>query len=319
MPTTSKPTADATTRFEYQVVKLADHLSAGVLTGCKLITPATAASAHLPPAKEWVKPLTQLVTDPDSLPACATLKHSKTTQVFRTRLAFASGPIDVICKRTQTKDPFGRLVGRFVRSRAHKNRDRALQLLRAGIDTALPLALIERTIAPQAAWLITEAIPDAVDLDQVVLMCLPRISQQRARAVKKALIAVLVEFFHRMESHDLHHRDLKASNFLITNWDSASGEPRIWIVDLDGLSSRRRYSGRARRQPLMRLAASLLSYSSVTRTDYARFLKSYFSQTGATHNEWKRRFHELQQRATTYVRRARQRKRNKLDGYTGDD
>jgi len=319
MPTTSKPTADATTRFEYQVVKLADHLSAGVLTGCKLITPATAASARLPPAKEWVKPLTQLVTDPDSLPACATLKHSKTTQVFRTRLAFARGPIDVICKRTQTKDPFGRLVGRFVRSRAHKNRDRALQLLRAGIDTALPLALIERTIAPQAAWLITEAIPDAVDLDQVVLMCLPRIPPQRARAVKKALIAVLVEFLHRMESYHLHHRDLKASNFLITNWDSASGEPRIWIVDLDGLSSRRRYSGRARRQPLMRLAASLLSYSSITRTDYARFLKSYLSQTGAPHNEWKRRFHELQQRATTYVRRARRRKRNKLDGYTGDD
>lgn len=333
-PTTTKSTADTTTRFDYEIIKLPNHFFASVLTGCRLVTPATVASTRLPAAQEWLKPLTQLVTNPDALPTREMLKHSKTAQVFRTCLTFAHGPIDVICKRTQNKGLSQRLVNRFFHSRGRANLNRAVQLLRAGINTALPLALVERTVAPQAAWLITEAIPDAVDLDQVTLMLLPQLSRQRAGAVKKALIAALVEFLHRMESCGLHHRDLKASNFLITNWDSTCGtdfpttcgtgsptgqsEPRIWIVDLDGLSSHRPLSGRARRQPLMRLAASLLSYPTVTRTDYARFLKDYLSQTGTPQDQWKRRFRELRQRASTYVHRARRRKRHKLDGYTGD-
>jgi tRNA A-37 threonylcarbamoyl transferase component Bud32 len=210
------------------------------------------------------------------------------------------------------------VIVRVRRTRERRNFDRALALFQAGVNTALPLALLEQRGPQRGAWLITQFLPDAVDLDQVVLLLLPQLPLDRARAVRNKLITSLVEMLHRLETHNLHHRDLKASNFLVTNWDAASGEPRIWIVDLDGLSLHRPLIARKRWQPLMRLAASLLGYHTISRTDYTRFLKVYLTRMDAPHAEWKTRFRELQRRAAAYVRRAQRRKRHKLDGYEAD-
>jgi hypothetical protein len=169
------------------------------------------------------------------------------------------------------------------------------------------------------AWLVTEAIPEAVDLDQLALIHLPGLTPQAAGAVKGRLIPVLIELLHRLETHRLHHRDLKGSNLLITGWDSPEDKPRIWIVDLDGLGARMPLSRRARWQPLVRLTASLLGYASITRTDYARFLKAYLERAGISVDRWKQGFRMIQARAEDYARRAKGRKRHKLDGYTGEE
>lgn len=317
-PATTADEHNAKARFDYEVIGLPARFVAEVLTGCRLTTLTTAASTRLPTAQEWARALAQLVTDPDGPADRETLKYSKTTQVFRVPMTFPQGLIHVICKRTVSKGWSRRVASRFVRSREHRTRDRAVHLLRVGIDTAMPLAVIERTVAPRTAWLVTEAIPEAIDLDELASMRLPQLSRRRARSVKNALTAALVDFLGCMETHHIHHRDLKASNVLITDWDSAPAKPRVWIVDLDGVGLRHPLGRRRRWQPLMRLAASLLDYPMITRTDYVRFLKAYLSRTGTSQDAWKRRFRELQDRATTYVRRARRRKRHKLDGYTGD-
>jgi hypothetical protein len=265
-----------------------------------------------------VKPLEQLITNSDGLPDRQTLKYSKTTQVFRTRLSFSSGPLDVICKLTKAKNPFRRLAGGIALTRERRNVGRAVRLLRAGIDTALPLALLERRGGPSEAWLVTEAIPEAVDLDQLALIHLPGLTPRAAGAVKGRLMPVIIDLLGRLETHRLHHRDLKASNLLITGWDSPEGKPRVWIVDLDGLGARMPFSRRARWQPLVRLTASLLGHTSITRTDYARFLKAYLRRTGIPADRWKQRFRTIQAKSKDYVRRARGRKRDKLDGYAGD-
>ncbi len=74
----------------------------------------------------------------------------------------------------------------------------------------------------------------------------------------------------------------------------------------------------AARQSVVRLAASLLTYTTVTRSDYCRFLRAYLARTGWPPDAWKEHYHRLSQQANHYVRRARRRKANKLDGYTGD-
>ncbi len=72
------------------------------------------------------------------------------------------------------------------------------------------------------------------------------------------------------------------------------------------------------RQSVVRLAASLLTYTTVTRSDYCRFLRAYLVRTGWPPDAWKEHYRRLSQQANDYVRRARRRKANKLDGYAGD-
>ena len=187
---TSQTTEQPATRLVYKTVELPHRFAAEVLERCALSTPPTVVSDHPPAVEEWVTPLTQLVTHPDSLPDRETLKHSRTTQVFRARLPLGGGPIEVICKQTRGKGPLSRLADRLTGSRERENMRRACALLRAGISTALPLALVERTSAPREAWLVTEAIPKAVDLDQVILVQLPQLPRRAAYEAKKALIDI---------------------------------------------------------------------------------------------------------------------------------
>ncbi len=203
-------------------------------------------------------------------------------------------------------------------TRERANYDRGLMLLRAGIATALPLALLESPGLVREAWLVTAYVSDVVDLDQLALTLLPRLGADRVRAVKAAVVAAVVELFERMERHGLRHRDLKASNILLTNWDGPAEDMRVWIMDLEGLRPRRLWDSNRRWQPLIRLGASLLGYASVTRGDYARFVGAYLSRIGFPQDSWRHRYRTLSKRATDYARRSRRRKSHKLDGYTGD-
>jgi hypothetical protein len=68
---------------------------------------------------------------------------------------------------------------------------------------------------------------------------------------------------------------------------------------------------------LVRLAASLLDYISLTRSDYCRFLQTYLARAGLPRETWKEHYRSLAAQATDYVGRAQKRKTHKLDGYTG--
>ena len=177
---------------------------------------------------------------------------------------------------------------------------------------------MKRRSPHREAWFIAQFVPDLVDLDQVVLRLLPQLGRGRERTVKAAIVAAIVGLLERMERGKLVHRDLKASNILLENFDGVGGPPTVWLVDLEGLHRRRVISASRRWHPIMRLAASLLAYTSVTRTDYCRFLRAYLTRRDKPEATWKRHFRQLAAQADDYVRRARRRKTHKLDGYTGD-
>ena len=283
---------------------------------------------ELPGVKPWQAWLTQLTGDPSSLPDYTVLKYSPGSGVFRARLACADKSIHVIAKRSGALTSFQRLMGVWRTARARRDFEQAFTLIRAEIDTALPLAWIERRRPKRESWLVTQFVPDLVDLDQVALTLLARLETKRARAVKDGITTALVELLDRFDRHRLHHRDLKASNILLQAWDGTVGPVRAWVVDLDGLQRPRIRATSRRWKRLTRLAASLLGYTTVTRTDYFRFLQAYVdrrasrsdasNRPGPTRNHCRALFRKLASRSARYVRRARRRKAHKLDGYTGD-
>ncbi len=313
--------ATARRRVAYERLDLPDGWSGEVVANLDFPSTLFAAASRLPEVAEWVEPLRILTTEPEQLPGCEFLKHAKTTQVLRATLAFSDSSLNVICKKTSPGGAARRIATSVVGSRARRNRARAISLLHAGVGTALPLAIVERRGTAACEWLISEEIPGTVDLDQVALSLLPKLSPKASHAAKTAMIPPLVDVFKRLAAHGLTHRDLKASNFLITNWDGAGGEPAVWIVDLDGLRRARPLIGDAAKHTmkgLTRLTASLLGYRSITRSDYRRFLTRFLDDANTAPSDWKDRFRAIATEARAYARSSLARKGHKLDGYVGE-
>jgi serine/threonine protein kinase len=135
--------------------------------------------------------------------------------------------------------------------------------------------------------------------------------------LKTRVIACVSNLLARLRDAGLHHRDLKASNILLSGINAADAECRPVILDLDGLRLWTLRQTAAERFRLTRLAASLLQYKSITCADYARFLRSYLRASQRTDNGWRWWFREISRRASNYNRKAQGRKPDKLDGYTG--
>ena len=303
---------------DLRTVRLANGWSASVVTGVSGAISGTAATLDLPGTEEWRSLLEGLIDDPTSLREYQVLKYSDKGKVFRARLTWSGGALDVVCKQSPARGWRRRLFAAWRPSAERVNFNRGLALLRAGIAAALPLALLERRAGlRRRAWLVTQFVPHAVDLDQVALALLPRLDPRRQRAVKDAIIAALVDVIDRLLRRGIGHRDLKASNIVLTHWDSRPEPVRAWLVDLEGLRLRGRRGVRRAHQPLIRLAASLLDYSTVTRTDFCRFVHAYLARSGRRREEWKQCYGKLADQAIAYQRGAQRRSTGKLDGYGG--
>ena len=303
---------------EVETLRLARGWSALVVTRVDGFTLGAASARGLPAVEDWRHVLETLTDNPAATPGYAVLKYSEGGEVFRGRIAWGGGSLDVVGKRFTMRSFGRRLLAAGQPSKGRVDFDRGLDLLHAGIATALPLAIVERGTPHREVWLITEFVPDAVDLAQVALVLLPRLESDRRRRVKNAITEAIVDLVDRMARHGFGHRDLKASNILLTHWDSRDAPVRPWLVDLEGLRPRRPWSAWRHRRPLVRLAASLLEHPAVTRTDYCRFLHGYLARAGVVREEWKPRYRVLADEAARYVRRAQRRKTGKLDGYGGD-
>lgn len=262
-----------------------------------------------PSAQTWREWLGMLVSRGTAMHGCKILKTSDSVHVIQTHLP-GDGPspgLAVVGKQSCSHS----LLDTLRPSPARRNFDRGLRLRAAGIATALPLAYLECR-SPRGSWLITEYLDRVVDLDSFVLTILTRSDSSLTHARRSDFVKSIAALFRGLELAGLYHRDMKASNILLT-LDSKGGAPRACIVDLDGLSPRRPW--RSRWRPLTRLAASLFQYRMVNATDYARFLKSYLTAGGEDVSQWKTNFQRLRKEAARYSQAAQKRKRNKLDGY----
>lgn len=297
-------------------IRLDGGWSGHVLTGVTTLPGSGNEPVGLPNVDDWSRTLSNLVSETATDNDRDVLKHSGNTRVFRSRISLGDRTIDVIAKQRRVRGTLPRLASMFRPSRERRNWERGLLLCRIGVPTALPLAILERSRPQRESWLITCAIPDVVDLQQLALMHLSPKNSSRAYRIKSILTDLIADLFARLDRNGLHHRDLKGSNILITGGEGPVEQLGIWLVDLDGLH-RSRQSRRRRWQPAVRLAVSLQPYSSITRTDAVRFLRRYLARLQLPADSWKQRWLSLSARVQHYAAQSRKRKRHKLDGFDG--
>lgn len=258
----------------------------------------------------------RIISDPSTLEGYSVLKYSKHGDVFRAGVESSGGLVEIVGKRSSAVGWRRRLRAMVRLSRARRNFDQAFQLLTVGIPTARPLILLERRRPHCESWIVTEFVPNLVDLDQVVLVEFPKLDRRSAHRAKARVVDSVVDLLIGLQNAGLGHRDFKASNVMLSDYHSTGRDVKAWMLDLDGLYSIRWGVESHRWQPVVRLAASLLDYSMVTRTDYARFLRSLLRRQ-PSHRDWKSAYSDLASQAADYAHRAKRRKKDKLDGYGG--
>lgn len=292
---------------------------------CEVVTPVVLAQSGvvgdgsteevtgLPSSEEWEPVGRTLLESPESLCGYQALKVGTRSFVLSATVETHFGPFRFVAKMARATSMVKRIGDWFRVSKARRGFQQAMRLIRAGVHTPQPLVILESRNRGES-WLITPFVDGLIDLDDIVLCRWPSLTTAELRRSKRMIGEVVAEFFATFHQAGLSHRDLKASNIMIQNWDGQVAAPQVWLIDLEGLQPNRAVNGR---QALSRLASSLLEYDQVTRTDYARFLQAYLKGVGRDSSQWRNEFRTLSEMAQTRRQRAGRRKAHKLDGYAG--
>ncbi|MBN2447240.1 MAG: hypothetical protein JXO22_10965, partial [Phycisphaerae bacterium] len=246
--------------------------------------------------------------------ASESCKDSHSAQVRRAVLDVDEDHrLPVILKRPLARNGWRRLRMLWVYSRAGRGWRMGNALLHRNLDTARPLAMLERRLGPLVldSILVTEAIPGARDLETYLREEFDRHAPADWRRHKNALIESLARLLRRFEQRGFVHRDCKAGNILVAPQPAA----RVLWIDMDGVRLTQRASVSARLRALARLHVSLSEIPGLTRTDRVRFLRNYCARFGASSTCWRTLWHDVDEVARRR-QEARQRRRQwKLSHY----
>jgi tRNA A-37 threonylcarbamoyl transferase component Bud32 len=243
--------------------------------------------------------MASLLADPDApfrQPGVVFLKNSRSSTVVEFDLPAGGIVRRVIYKRfcvTTWSDPWLALLRRSPALRSwingHGLRERCL-------PTARPLAVFHRRRASldYEGYLLTEKIPNAVDLHRFLANLADRAQEERRGILRHCIdqVARLVCELHRRH---VSHRDLKAGNVLVNH-------EGVWLIDLVGMAPYRKLSRRRRVQNLARLHASFHRSPSLSRTDKLRFLRVYLQWGLIGREGWKRWWHEVSTATQSKIR-----------------
>lgn len=204
------------------------------------------------------------------------------------------------CKERTTRSRWVRFAAAWTSIRAHNAFRQGLALLRAQVNTPLPLAVVAVTRCGEYhEYLLTEAIPDAVSL-QTWLGTRGQSSSTSALRETSDLSRQLGLQLQRLHAHGFDHRDLKPTNVLIAE---SSGRSSVWLIDLDGVWQWPWIPAPRRVQNLARLWAGVAGLDGVTATDALRFLLSYLMPD--QRRNWKTLWRRVAKRAAAKIRERR--------------
>jgi tRNA A-37 threonylcarbamoyl transferase component Bud32 len=249
--------------------------------------------------------LAPILRDPDAPfdgPGVKLLKDSPSATVALLEMTVGGEVRRFVYKRfavTHWSDPLTALVRSTPALRSwvlgHGLRER-------GLPTPRPLLVLhrQRHRLCREGYLLTEMLPDAVDLRTYLDGLVERPAAER-RAIVRRLIPRLARLALELHRRHLSQRDLKSTNLILSSapcpWsavrESDATGPHIWLIDLVGVS-RHGDLGRHRRvKNLARLHASFLQHAALTRTDRLRFLRVYLRWGLLGKIGWKRWWHEV--------------------------
>ncbi len=161
----------------------------------------------------------------------------------------------------------------FRRGKGRNEGRRAVKLAAIGVDTIDPIALGEQRKRNFLFenYLITQAIPETVPLDEFVEHRLPQIDPKRQAKVRQSIAVAIAELTAHLHDAGFVHKDFHPGNVLV-RFDE-NDRPHLSLIDLDALRVKRRLSWQAARRNL----ALLNHYFWVrcSRSDRCRFLRTY--------------------------------------------
>ena len=213
------------------------------------------------------------------------VKHGTNRLVYRVD----RGDEPLYVKRYRHRRGLARLAPLLRGSPARREWNKALELSRRGIPTAMPVALGEdlRAGIPSDSLLVTREIPASQSLDQFLQDELPRWTATEQRATRRWLACSLARLVAATHRAGVRHDDLHAGNILVnlaaarrprtqrrsgvdeltadrvTN-EAATTElqvPPLFLIDLPGVSFGRPLGRRASLTSLVMLAAGLFEHS----------------------------------------------------------
>jgi hypothetical protein len=156
-------------------------------------------------------------------------------------------------------------------------------LLRRGIDTPMPLLFVERQARQsRRQYLLTEAVPETVGAAEFVETQWRAMSAAGRRDWLESHARRLAQQMRRLHDAGFDHRDLKFANLLVAR-DPA--DPRVWLIDLEGVRVWRRLPAGRAVQNLARINVSALVMRIRGNAARLRFLKWYLGANWP--GEWK--------------------------------
>jgi tRNA A-37 threonylcarbamoyl transferase component Bud32 len=223
------------------------------------------------------------------------IKRSRSSCVCRGTLSLGENTLPVVAKYRERKKYFDILLDCFRPSRALRAWKISYAMIHRGIPTAFPLAVMERRIGPflSASIFITEDLAPAIHLMACLTNSLNDLPEKKQIAVKRTLCDQLASILKKMHRAGFVHRDLKATNILVRNMpfspapDIDTETLQVVLVDTDSVVWKRKFTEANEIRVIRRLARSIDLTTTITRTDRARFLRSYLTRFGSGRPDWK--------------------------------
>jgi tRNA A-37 threonylcarbamoyl transferase component Bud32 len=196
-------------------------------------------------------------------------------------------------KRAELKSIWGRLLGWLERAPVRRAWEIGHALLRRGIETPRPLAYVEtREPGMLRQYLLTEGIADSATLDQFLKQDYAQLTSCARLHWKRGLAKRLAGQVRRMHEFGFDHRDLKATNILVSR---NANVRRTWLLDLDSVRRWAWMPPVRRIQNLARLNVTTLPRPAFQHTDRLRFLLTYLDTRDKP--AWKSAWRQIARRA----------------------
>lgn len=218
--------------------------------------------------------------------AVETVKAGHTALIIRSEFPVNDHPVPAAYKRVRRSAWWKRIGDLFRRNACQRNFELGLELLRRGIATARPLAVIipRRGSGSVDSFLATEWIEGGSNLYRFLgdLQAMP---VEQRRLVLPSVCRAVGSLLGRMHGQGVAHRDLKPGNILVRSGRTIS---EAFVVDLDGVTLHRDVNPALRARNVSRLVVTLTSKCRlVSLSNLRRGLAAYLAGCGGAAADWK--------------------------------
>ena len=223
------------------------------------------------------------LADPDQFlrnPACEVIKDQKKIKVGHLIVSIAGSPRSLYVKRYNSFSMRYKVASTVVRSGARRALGGAAILGSANIQTATPVAAVERRVRGVlvASFLISEEVAGGATVDAYWREKLRPIAGRTGFKRRRLFLHALAGLFRTLHEHNIYHDDLKDANILAAP-NSTDKAESFFLLDFEGVRRCSPLSARRRIKNLVQLERTLGCH--LRQVDRLAFLKSYLGASFA--------------------------------------